>query len=123
MYFSDQHQLAWNEPWRKARTGLSYLGFFLFSVSAPNIKEKKSSLSMDLDGGRHDMTSAFVPLPNGSCCVTASGPKASAGDDSTTDALISAADDGKGTLGNAFTSLRRRARRDNSEAMSSMIVA
>ena len=91
-------------------------------MDVPNSDEKKVSpkpVDDSNNGGRQDITSALVPLPNKSCWVTqgCGGPE---GVDTTADALISAADGGNGTS-NASAIQRKRAR-GNSIQVKNMVV-
>ena len=97
--FSPQHQLAWKLPCKNASTGLSYVDCFLLFIDIPNSEEKilSSPPPLDLDEGKHDITSAFVPLPNNSCCVVTGMVGPLDGDDDMIDPRISSDDSGNGT--------------------------
>jgi len=71
------------------------MGFLRLFEAVPNIWTKRLGALVGLDRGKQEITSAFVPLPNKSWrVVTGSGAGV---DETTTAALISAADGGNGT--------------------------
>ena len=122
--FSPQHQLAWKLPCKNASTGLSYVDCFLLFIDIPNSEEKilSSPPPLDLDEGKHDITSAFVPLPNNSCCVVTGMVGPLVGDDNMIDPRISSDDSGNGTSNAPLPEVSSSRRMANNSIMIKFII-